>query len=159
MSSLILTTHHASCWKYFFKPSFNGEKLEISLGCHEVYPWRVSTTSFVGWEGLMGAKMVLTLVRDRLRLTREGTLQCKVCLHPHLEQRGIPPVEKSHSCGCCFFLSYRWELAVLVLKKLEIWPSNTTSGHTHWGKQIWKRHVHPNVHCSTVYNSQDMEAT
>ena len=25
--------------------------------------------------------------------------------------------------------------------------------------QIWKRHVHPNVHHSTVYNSQDMEAT
>ena len=25
--------------------------------------------------------------------------------------------------------------------------------------QIWKRHVHPNVHCRTVYNSQDMEAT
>ena len=22
-----------------------------------------------------------------------------------------------------------------------------------------KRHVHPNVHCSTVYNSQDMETT
>ena len=22
-----------------------------------------------------------------------------------------------------------------------------------------KRHVYPNVHCSTVYNSQDMEAT
>ena len=25
--------------------------------------------------------------------------------------------------------------------------------------QIWKRHMHPNVHRSTVYNSQDMEAT
>ena len=25
--------------------------------------------------------------------------------------------------------------------------------------QNWKRHRHPNVHCSTVYNSQDMEAT
>ena len=25
--------------------------------------------------------------------------------------------------------------------------------------QIWKRHVHPNVHRSTVYHSQDMEAT
>ena len=25
--------------------------------------------------------------------------------------------------------------------------------------QIWKRHVHRNVHCSTVYHSQDMEAT
>ena len=34
-----------------------------------------------------------------------------------------------------------------------------TSGHTHWGNQIWKRHVHPNVHHSTVYNNQNMEAT
>ena len=40
-----------------------------------------------------------------------------------------------------------------------IWPSNPTSGHTHQGNQIWKRHVHPNVHRSTVYHSQDMEAT
>ena len=30
---------------------------------------------------------------------------------------------------------------------------------THWGNQIWKRHMYPNVHHSTVYNSQDMEAT
>ena len=29
-----------------------------------------------------------------------------------------------------------------------IWPSNPTSWHTHWGNQIWKRHVHPNVHRS-----------
>ena len=27
------------------------------------------------------------------------------------------------------------------------------------GNQIWKRHVHSNVHRSTVYNSHDMEAT
>ena len=40
-----------------------------------------------------------------------------------------------------------------------IWPSNPTSGHTHQGNQIWKRHMHPNVHCSTVCHSQDMEAT
>ena len=38
-------------------------------------------------------------------------------------------------------------------------PSNPTSGHTHQGNQIWKRHMHPNVHRSTVYHSQDMEAT
>ena len=30
---------------------------------------------------------------------------------------------------------------------------------THQGNQIWKRHMHPNVHRSTVYHSQDMEAT
>ena len=34
-------------------------------------------------------------------------------------------------------------------------PSNPTAGHTHHRK----RHVHPSVHRSTVYNSQDMEAT
>ena len=40
-----------------------------------------------------------------------------------------------------------------------LWPSNPTAGHTHWGNQSWKRHVYLNVHCSTIYNSQDMEAT
>ena len=40
-----------------------------------------------------------------------------------------------------------------------IWPSNPTAGHTHQGNQNWKRHVYPNVHRSTVYNSQDMKAT
>ena len=40
-----------------------------------------------------------------------------------------------------------------------LWPSNPTAGHTHWGNQNWKRHAYPNVHRSTVYNSQDMEAT
>ena len=51
-------------------------------------------------------------IRDRLSPTREGKLWWRVCLHPHLEQGRMLPVEKSHGCGCCFFLSYRWELAV-----------------------------------------------
>ena len=42
---------------------------------------------------------------------------------------------------------------------LNIQPSNPTSGHTHRGNQIWKGHGHPSVHRSTVYHSQDMEAT
>ena len=37
--------------------------------------------------------------------------------------------------------------------------SNPTAGHTHQGNQNSKRHVYPNVHRSTVFNSQDMEAT
>ena len=40
-----------------------------------------------------------------------------------------------------------------------IWHNNPTAGHTHRGNQNWKKHVYPNVHCSTVYNSQDMEVT
>ena len=50
-----------------------------------------------------------------------------------------------------------------TLKSLQhysvLWPSNPTAGHTHQGNQNWKRHVYPNVHHSTVYNSQDVEAT
>ena len=30
------------------------------------------------------------------------------------------------------------------------WPSNPTAGHTHRGNQNWKRHMYPNVHCSTA---------
>ena len=51
-------------------------------------------------------------VRHRLSPIREGKLRWRVCLHLHLEWRGTPLVEGSHGCGCCFFLSYRWELAV-----------------------------------------------
>ena len=40
-----------------------------------------------------------------------------------------------------------------------LWSSNPTAGHTHRGNQNWKGHVYPIVHRSTVYNSQDMEAT
>ena len=38
-------------------------------------------------------------------------------------------------------------------------PSSPTAGQTHWANQNWKRHMYPSVHCSTVYNSQDMETT
>ena len=43
-------------------------------------------------------------VRDRLSLTREGKLWWKICLHPQLEQGGMPLVERSCGCGCHFFL-------------------------------------------------------
>ena len=38
-------------------------------------------------------------------------------------------------------------------------PCNSTPGHTSREKHILKGYMHLNVHCSTVYNSQDMEAT
>ena len=62
----------------------------------------------------------------------------------------------------CKVVKPLWKTVWRFLKKLEIelpYTSNPTSGHTHQGNQIWKRHVHPNVHRSTVYHSQDMEAT
>ena len=50
------------------------------------------------------------------------------------------------------------EIPLKIANRTALWSSNPTAGHTHLG-QNWKRHIYPNVHCSTVYNSQDMEAT
>ena len=35
----------------------------------------------------------------------------KTCFHPHLEQGGMSPVGRK-GAGCCFFLSYSWELTI-----------------------------------------------
>ena len=34
-----------------------------------------------------------------------------------------------------------------------IWPNDPTAEHIPQGNQNWKRHMYPNVHCSTIYNS------
>ena len=36
---------------------------------------------------------------------------------------------------------------------------NPTPGHMSGENRNSKRYMHPNVHCSTIYNSQDMKAT
>ena len=43
--------------------------------------------------------------------------------------------------------------------ELNWWHSNPTTGHTHQVNQNLKRHMYTNVHHSTLYNSQDVEAT
>ena len=37
--------------------------------------------------------------------------------------------------------------------------NNLTSGHLSKENHNLNRYIHPNVHCNTVYKSQDMEAT
>ena len=37
--------------------------------------------------------------------------------------------------------------------------SNPSPGHIARENHNLKRFMHPNIHCNTVYNSQDMEAT
>ena len=48
----------------------------------------------VSMAGQGGTSRLPALVRDRS--DREGKLWCKVCLQPHLEQGGTPPVERWH---------------------------------------------------------------
>ena len=57
-----------------------------------------------------------------------------------------------------------WQVGSLSLAppqkpKTTIRPSNFTAGHMPWENHNWKRHQHSNVYRSTIYNSQDMEAT
>ena len=62
---------------------FNGKDLDISLGCHQASLVQLHPASVVEPGG---TRKVPASVRDRLSPTREGKLQCKVCLYPHLEQ-------------------------------------------------------------------------
>ena len=62
----------------------------------------------------------------------------------------------------CKLVQSLWRTVWRFLTKLEIeLPYNRTATPLlgiHTENQNLKRHVYPNVHCSTVYNSQDMEA-
>ena len=42
---------------------------------------------------------------------------------------------------------------------ITIWSSSLTPGHVSGANSNSERYMHTNVHCSTVYNSKDMEAT
>ena len=105
-------------------------------------------------------------------------MQIKTTMRYHLTPVRMVAIQKSTNNKCwrdcrkkgtllhcwweCKLVGPLWRTMWGFLKKLNrtaIWPSNPTAGPTHWGNQNWKSHMYPNVHCSTVYNSPDMEAT
>ena len=65
-----------------------------------------------------------------------------------------------HFCLKCKLAQPLWRTVWRVLKKHPASMTlNPTPGHISREKYDPKKYVHPNVHHSTVYNSQDMEAT
>ena len=67
-----------------------------------------------------------------------------------------------HSWWECKLVQPLWRTVWRFLKKMEIKlpydPAIPLLG-IHRGNQNWRKHIYPNVHRSTVYNSQDMETT
>ena len=67
-----------------------------------------------------------------------------------------------------FYRGYSWlrartQVPHIVGRRFTVWATrevcNPTPGHISGEKHYLKGYMCPNVHCSTVYNSQDMEAT
>ena len=69
-----------------------------------------------------------------------------------------------HCCWECKLIQPLWKTVWRFLKKTKnrntIWSSNSPSGYISEEKETinLKRYMHPNVHNSINYNSQDMEA-
>ena len=63
----------------------------------------------------------------------------------------------------CKLVQPLWRTAWRFLKKPKnrttIWSCHPNPGHISGENHNLSRHMNPNVHCSTVYNSQDMEET
>ena len=51
------------------------------------------------------------------------------------------------------------EVSLKTENRATIWLSNPTPGHIPRENHNLKKYMNPKVHYSTVYNSQDMEAT
>ena len=101
-------------------------------------------------------------------------IQIKTTMRYHLTPVRMSIIQKSTNSKCwrecgekamlshcwweCKLIQPLWEIPLKTRNKTTIWPSNLTSRHISWGNQNWKRHRYPIVHCSTVYNSYNMEA-
>ena len=70
------------------------------------------------------------------------------------------PITRQQECNLLHLL---WRTVWILLKKTKdratIWVAIPFLGIYPERKYSLKGHMHPNIYCSTIYNSQDREAT
>ena len=77
--------------------------------------------------------------------------------------KGVEKRESSYAVGgnanCATTMKNSMEVPSKTKYKTIIQSSNPTPGPISRENHNLKRYMHPDVHCSAIYNSQDMEAT
>ena len=68
-----------------------------------------------------------------------------------------PSYTVSKNINWCSHYGKQYE-GLKTKNRVTIQPSNPTPGHISRENSNSKRYMHPNVHSSTIHNSQDMEA-
>jgi len=104
------------------------------------------------------------------------------CSLPGFSVHGILQVRTLEWVNISFSNAWKWKVKVKSLSRVRLLATPWTAAYqappsmgfsrqeywsgvplpspnTPWENHNSKRHMNPNVHCSTIYNSQDMEAT
>ena len=170
LSLRIAASGFTSVWQIFLR---SGQEKQMSWDCG---PYRFEVRVVIG-KGRLGWGFEVTWIRSNTQCSVYSTNPSEVCSFSHwfflfFISWPLLPYSTRYTHTIFHSAAFFW-LAWLCVYVHQYCPYEKcldkclsafislilTSGHTHQGNPIWKRHVHPSVHHSTVYHSQDMEAT